>query len=320
MPKHQDGGISVVIANWNGGDHIARCLDSLAGQSRTPDEIVVVDNGSTDGSPGLIRRNYPHVRLLTRPVNEGFCKGYNNAIRASRHPYLLILNNDVTLDPTFLQSAVDAVLEDDRIGWVSGTIAWAHSDDVPLRGRFLRRSVSLANGSGEDQDVFAGSGAAIFCRRRMLDDIAFQGEVYDETFFAYIEDLDLAWRARWRGWRCVYRSSLKCRHAGSASQSGRVRIPDKSVMFLVHILKNRYLTLVKNATPGLIVRFAPWFVLGELVLWLRIGTRSPRKLLAVPEAVRQFAALVVPALIRRRHIMRRRTASDRDILSVTRGV
>ena len=224
MPKHQDGGISVVVANWNGGNHIARCLESLAGQSRVPDEIVVVDNGSTDQSPHLIRTRYPNVRLLTRPVNEGFCSGYNRAIRASRYEYLLILNNDVTLNPDFIEVAVSAIVEDDRIGWVSGLVERTHPDDQDLYGRFLRRRVALVNGSVEDQDVFAGCGAAIFCRRAMLDDVAFRGEVYDETFFAYIEDLDLAWRAQLRGWRCVYRSAMTCRHAGSASQQGRIRI------------------------------------------------------------------------------------------------
>lgn len=321
MPTHQDGGISVAIANWNGGDHIARCLQSLDEQSRKPDEIVVVDNGSNDGSPFLIRTRFPHVRLLTRPLNEGFCAGYNRAIHASRHPNVLILNSDVTLDRDYLETASAVMTSHDRVGWVTGTVVHTHPDDRDLHGRFLRRRVALVNSSipGDQDDVFAGSGAAIFCRRAMLDDIALGREYYDEDFFAYIEDLDVAWRAQLRGWRCVYRSSVRCRHLGSASQGGRIKIVDKSIPFLTHIIKNRYLTLVKNATPGILVRFCVPFVVGELLLWSGIGLRSPRKLSAVSNGIRQAFRLLPATLAKRRRIMSRRLVADRRILSLTRG-
>ena len=321
MSTHQDGGISVAIANWNGGDHIARCLTSLDAQSRKPEEIIVVDNGSTDGSPSLIRSLFPHVRLLTRPLNEGFCAGYNRAILASRYASVLILNTDVTLDPSFVERASAALADDERIGWVAGTVTHTHPDDQDLHGLYLRRRVSLVNASdpGDNDDVFAGSGAAIFCRKAMLEDVAFGDEIYDESFFAYIEDLDLAWRAQLRGWRCVYRSDLRCQHLGSASQGGRIRILDKSMSFLTHIIKNRYLTLIKNATPGLLVRYGPYFIAGELLLWVGIGIRSPRKLVAILNAMAEASRQLPSALIKRRHIMRRRLVSDRRILSLTRG-
>ena len=321
MPAHLDEGISVVIANWNGGGHILDCLSSLYEQSRRPDEIVIVDNGSTDGSPFLVRQKFPDAKLLTRPLNEGFCVGYNRAIAASRHPFVLILNSDVFLDPSFLAKALVAAKEDDRIGWVCGRV-WGMREGQPdFSGCYLRRRIALASGEGTTTgDVFAGSGATIFCRRTMLDDLAIHGEVYDEAYFAYIEDLDLAWRAQLRGWRCVYRDEISCRHIGSASQGGRVRVLDKSVLFLTHILKNRYLTLIKNATPGIAVRFFAPFVLGELAIWMALITRHPVRARAIPSAIAGAVRLIPQTLKKRRHVMLRQTTSDRHLLGLTRGI
>ncbi len=147
-------------------------------------------------------------------------------------------------------------------------------------GRFLRRRLSLVNSENDSlpEDVFAGSGAAIFCRRAMLCDVAYRGEVYDETFFAYVEDLDLAWRAQLRGWRCVFAPDVRGVHVGSASMGGRIRVLDKPPCFQRHILKNRYLTVVKNATPGIAATLLPGLLLAEVGIW---GGLSP----PVPAAV-----------------------------------
>lgn len=321
MASSADRGIAVALANWNGGGHITRCLDALLNQTRPPDEIVVVDNGSTDGSPDIIRRHYRQVRLITRPVNEGYCAGYNRAIRSTSRPFVLILNTDVFLNPDFIERAVSAIAEADDIGWVTGPVLRATDSGHDFHGCYLRRRIALATSRSprDGEEVFAGSGAAIFCRRRMLDDVAHDGEVYDESFFAYIEDLDLAWRAQHRGWRCIYRSDVACRHLGSASQGGRMRVVDKSLPFLTHILKNRYLTLVKNATPGVAVRFLPAFVVGEAILWALLATRSPRNLVAIPRAIGLLPGLLGGALERRRGIMATRRVPDRRILSLTRG-
>jgi len=315
-------GISVAIANWNGGRHLSRCLDALLSQSLEPHDVVVVDNGSTDGSPALIRRNYPQVRLLTRPLNEGFCRGYNLAIRGSSCPYVLILNSDIFLDVNFLERARLAVEAESRIGWVSARITHDRGrEDLDYVGQYLRRRLALVNSSTpcEGEDVFGGSGSAIFCRREMLEDIAFNGEIYDEDFFAYIEDLDMAWRAQLRGWRCVYRPDVTASHIGSASQGGRIRVVEKAPEFITHIIKNRYLTLIKNATPGLLARFLPFFIVGEFLLWLRLALRSPLKVTAIPQAISQTFRALPSALLKRRNTMERRVVPDGRILELTRG-
>lgn len=323
MPTRPARGISVVIANWNGGEYIARCLDALQSQSRIPDEVVVVDNGSTDGSPSLIRKEYPHVRLLTRPRNEGFCVGYNRAIRASRFPSVLILNSDVYLDPDFIERAEIELARDPEIGWISALIRLDNEKEkLDHKGQVLLKRMALANRKdlADGDNVFAGSGAAIFCRREMLDDVAIEGEVYDEDFFAYIEDLDLAWRAQHRGWRCVYRSDVSAQHIGSASQGRRVRVLDKSPEFLVHIIKNRYLTLIKNATPGVLVRFLPYVIAGEMALWGALLLRRPSLVRVFPLAISRTRRLIPSVLRKRRHVMRRRLVSDQHIIGLSRGL
>ena len=323
MSTHSERGISVAIANWNGGQHISRCLDALLAQTLKPHDIVVVDNGSTDGSPDLIRRRCPQVRLLTRPRNEGFCGGYNRAIQASSCPYILILNSDIFLDPNFLERAKSVIEADPMIGWISARITDAKDrESFNYVGQYLQLRVSLANSSlpHDGEDVFAGSGSVIFCRRDMLVDIAFKGEIYDEDFFAYVEDLDFAWRAQLRGWRCVYRSDVAAKHIGSASQEGHIRVIEKPTEFIAHIIKNRYLTLVKNATPGLLVRFLPVFVLGELFLWTLLAMRDPRKLVAIPNAFSLAFSALPKALEKRRHIMHRRVVPDRRIVALICGI
>ena len=311
-------GISVAIANWNGGDHVVKCLDSLFAQSQQPDEVIVVDNGSTDGSPLQIRVQHPQVRLLTRPQNEGFCAGYNRAIRATRSEYVLILNNDVTLDPEFLVNAKRYLDIREDVGWLAARVRTEGLGD--LQGSYLSRHVGLSSerSLADEAPVFAGSGAVIFCRRSMLDDIAYEGEYYDESFFAYIEDVDLAWRANLRGWHCAFRDNLRCSHIGSASQAKRIRSIDKSRFFLSHILKNRFLTLVKNATPGVMLRFLPALVVGELYIAIRL-LASPSRFRAIPTAISWATKSTLVTLRKRRRIMRRRLVSDTEILNLTRG-
>jgi len=230
--------VSVALANWNGAPHVARCLDAVFDQSSPPTEVVVVDNGSTDGSAETIARAYPQVRLIRRPENEGFCRGFNRAIRATSCPFVLILNTDVFLDRDFLLCAVRAIEAGPDIGWVAARVLKDDGRGVDYVGRFLRRRLSLVNSANqtEPEEVFAGSGAAVFCRREALDDVAYRGEFYDETFFAYVEDLDLAWRMQLRNWRCVFAPDVVATHLGSATMEGRIRVLDKPAFFQRHIL------------------------------------------------------------------------------------
>lgn len=312
--------VSVAIANWNGASYIGRCVDALHAQTVRPGRIVVVDNGSTDGSADLLRRTYPDVMLLTRPVNEGFCRGYNLAIQASDSRYVLILNADVFVDPGFVEVALSVLQSRPTVGWVAPRITRVGDDGVDYAGRLLRRRLSLVNVEADrTRRVFAGSGAAIFCRQAMLDDVAEEGEIYDERFFAYFEDLDLAWRAHHRGWECIYEPRAKAQHLGSASMGGKIRVLDKPQLFQRHILKNRYLTIVKNASPGILARLGPFLVVAELGIWISFLLRKPHRLGTLFQAVTAAARAWTETVARRRIIQSRRRTTDSDLVALMKG-
>ena len=312
----------MAIANWNGIAYIGRCLDALFAQTHPPAEVVVVDNGSTDGSRELIRERYPGVRLIERPVNEGVCRGYNLAVQHTRSPYVLILNTDVFLDRDFLCRSLEAIHTAPDIGSVAARVHEADSDRIAYVGLYLRRRISLVNSRNvsKAEFVFAGSGSVLLCRRAMLEDIRLFGEYFDESFFAYWEDTDLAWRAQLRGWRCLYAPPAVVHHIGSASLGGRVRVVDKPPLFQRHSLKNRYLVLMKNASPGILLALFPWLLLAEASIWTYLLVRIPHRFPLFVQVLCDIVRLAPQTLRKRRCIQRTRRVRDREILKFFRGI
>ncbi len=311
----------MAIVNWNGIDHIARCLDAVLGQTLPPAEVVVVDNGSTDGSPQLVSSRYPQVALVERPTNEGFCKGYNRAIRHTRFPYVLILNNDVFLDRDFLCQAVTAIDRSPDIGSIAARILKAGSGEIADVGHYLQRRLRVVSSRNttEPEFVFAGSGSALLCRRQMLEDVRLFGEVFDETFYMYWEDVDLAWRAQLRGWRCLYAPDVIAHHLESASQEGRIRVLDKSGDIQRHIWKNRYLILTKDASPRVLGTLLPSLLLAEILSWPYILFRIPSRLPVFIQAHLDAIRLFRNAVGKRRAIQRSRRTPCREIVKFFKG-
>ncbi len=311
----------MALANWNGVAHIARCLDALFAQTHPPAEVVVVDNGSTDGSRELIRERYPQVRLIERPVNEGFVRGYNLAISHTRCPYVLILNTDVFLDRDFLCEALGAIRTSRDIGSVAARIYRADTDRIDYVGLYLRRRLQVVNSRNisEPEFVFSGSGSALFCRRAMLEDVRLSGEYLDDTFFAYWEDVDLAWRAQLRGWRCLFAPAAVAHHIGSASQGGQVRVVNKPAFIQRHAWKNRYLILTKNAPAGVLLALLPWLLLAEFLYWPYLLFRIPHRLPVFFQAHIDYLRLFRNAVQKRRCIQRNRQIGTREILRFFKG-
>jgi len=314
--------VSVALANWNGIGHLGRCLDAVYSQSLPVQEVVVVDNGSADGSPDLVERQYPEALLIRRPANEGFCKGYNLAIRNTCCPLVLILNTDVFLDRGFLCESVRAICASPDIGAVAAQVHRASTGEVEYVGRFLRPWMSLTNGAGmgPDREVFAGSGSVFLCRREALDDVRWGAEYYDEDFFAYLEDLDLFWRLRLRQWRCVYVPGAQALHIGSASQGGRVRVVEKPASLQRHIWKNRYLVLTKNASLALLCLLLPWMILHESAYWAYLLVRLPHRLPVFFLAHMDYLRLLPSALTKRRAIQERAGADLRTTVRFIRWI
>ncbi|OGG44837.1 MAG: hypothetical protein A3F84_00460 [Candidatus Handelsmanbacteria bacterium RIFCSPLOWO2_12_FULL_64_10] len=313
--------VSVAIANWNGIRYIRRCLNAVFGQTYPEIEVIVVDNGSADGSKEVIRNAYPQAKLIENPVNRGFGAAYNQAIRASQGAYVLVLNADVFLDRGFIRVATACMERDARIGTVAGCVYRDGTQEVMNVGVYLRKRLSLVNSANVDREefVFGSNGAAPFHRRAMLEDVKVLDEYFDESFFAYQEDIDLAWRAQLRGWRCLYAPEATAHHVGSASVDGQIRLIDKPPFFQRHVLKNRYMTLTKNCSSGIFLFLLPSLLLTELLAWPYFLLRHPFRVPYLALAVVDYLRLLPLTLRKRRLIQGRRRVNDRYIRQFFKG-
>jgi GT2 family glycosyltransferase len=282
--------VAVVIVSWNSAGYLPDCLDSLRRLERPPAEVVVVDAGSVDGSVELVRKRYPEAELIDCQENVGFCRGNNLGIRASSSPFVLALNPDTRLEPRFLEEQLPA-FDEPRVGMSAGKLLRFDGKTLDTAGQLLSRARRPQDrGYGEpdagqfdrDEEVFGACGAAALYRREMLDAIADPGpDYFDESFFTFGEDLDLAWRAQRAGWRAVYRHRAVGYHArgGSATRAPwlRRRIPllGRSPEIRFHAVKNRYLSILRNDTVAAYLRDLPFVLARDLSVGLLLLVSSP---------------------------------------------
>ncbi|MDA0333536.1 MAG: glycosyltransferase family 2 protein [bacterium] len=301
--------VAAALANWNGGAYLPTCLAALEGQTRPLGEIVIVDNGSTDGSVEWLAAYGKGLTLLRNPQNEGYCHGYNRAIAATDTPYVLVLNTDVYLDPGFVEAAIRVLDTHAEAAAVTGCF-YEQATERTIGGGFrLRRQLRMRpeDSAGPEREVFGASGAAVLFRRAALVDAAeASAEFYDPRYFSYGEDIDLAWRLRSMGWTVRYAPEARAHHVGSGSLGGALRFLEKPAVFQRHALKNRYLTLLKNAPPGLLVEMGAALLLTDLALWpflcLRQPWRVPYLLGGIIDVIRLF-----PGTWRRRRVLQARS-------------
>jgi GT2 family glycosyltransferase len=245
----------VGIVTWNSEGDLPSCLEALETQGVPSLELIVVDNASADRSLEMVRERAPQAKIIANERNEGYCRAQNQAIGASRGEYYLALNPDVRLLPGFIERMVAALESRPACGSAAGKLWQRGQADPPLldsAGLFLDRCRhQYLRGRGEPdrgqydvaEEVFGADGAAPLYRRSMLEDVRIEGQVFDEDFFAYMEDVDLAWRARLFGWACWYEPSACAFHDRTFQPGRRRRMPVGTRRMAV---KNRYLTLLKN--------------------------------------------------------------------------
>ena len=253
--------VTVVIPNYNGIKYIGNCLESLLAGSMIP-EILVVDNGSRDGSAELIRNQFPAVRLLRLRANTGFCHACNVGFRASRTKYVILLNNDTVVDPHFVEKLYTSILQYSRTFSVQARMVSLKDPAVLDDAGDLYCALGWAFARGKGQSVrkytrkgkiFSACGGAAIYRREVLDRIGY----FDERHFCYLEDVDLGYRARIYGYDNRYEPEAIVYHAGSAS-SGSVHNPFKEEMTAGN---NAYL-LYKNMPALQYALNAPLIYLG----------------------------------------------------------
>lgn len=191
-------------------------------------EVILVDNGSTDGSQALVEEHYPEVRLLALDRNLGLTGGSNAGFRAAQGQILVSLNNDTEAEPGFIAGLASGLLEHPEAGMASAKMllfderSRIHSagDGYRANGIPFNRGVWQKDEGQYDQAgwIFGGCGGAVAYRRAMLDDIG----LYDESFFMYCEDVDLNWRAQLAGWKCWYTPEAIVYHKLSATGGGQI--------------------------------------------------------------------------------------------------
>jgi GT2 family glycosyltransferase len=200
--------VSIVVVNWNGLGFLKDCLSKLTDQVFSDFEIIVVDNGSDDGSVEFIRASYPQVVLLENKTNRGFAAANNQGIDVASGRYIAVLNNDTEVDKNWLKNLVRrADSSSSDVGmWTCKILSMEDHTTIDSVGGLLISSCGIAKGRGRsekdrgqydrDEGVFIPSACAAMYRKKMLDEVG----SFDEDFFAYCEDTDLGLRARLAGW------------------------------------------------------------------------------------------------------------------------
>ncbi len=240
------GLVSVIIPNHDGEAFIRNAVSSVLTQTYQNVEVILIDNGSSDKSVSIIRSHFPEVKVVEFPQNHGFGFAVNAGIKIANGDFIALLNSDAKAEPQWIESLVQAVNEDSRVGFAASKVLCYHDpalvqsagDGITSVGRTY--NVGNYNADSEDLQrkrwVFGATGAACLFKRSVLDDV---GE-FDEDFFLYLEDVDYSFRAQIRGYKCVYEPQAVVHHIGSATTDRTVGLRT------YYTTRNYFPLLVKN--------------------------------------------------------------------------
>ena len=307
--------VSIVIPNWNGQQELPACLDALLTQ-KLQAEIIVVENGSSDGSKELLYGQYPKVTVIPLARNTGFAGGVNVGLRYAAdagHDFTALLNNDALANKNWLESLVEAMEASPRAGIVTSKMISDSGEYLDSTGELYtnwglpyprgRREASTSKYDSL-KEVFGGSGGASLYRHKMLAQIGF----LDEDFFAYYEDVDLSFRAQLAGWKVLYEPAAIVRHH-IGSTSSRVR-----GFTTYQAMKNLPWLAIKNVPKGLLRKVLLRLSLAYLLFFGRAVVRGQGWLAL--KGVGRMLRLLPKKIVQRRRIQKKRTVSPRYINSI----
>lgn len=237
--------VTVVIPNWNGRKHLKTCLDSLilsCRSSRVKWEIIVVDNGSTDGSVEFLRKYYPLVKILALPKNCGFSFAVNLGIRKAKGKYIALLNNDTEVDKKWLMNLVVKAQKSNAqlmsfaskmVNFYQRNLLDDCGDGYTWYGRAYKRGLGQEDRGQFDREefIFAPCAGAALYKKSLFEKIGF----FDEDFFAFNEDVDLAFRAQLGGFKCLYVPTAVVYHkkGGFFNEPFRFSLGVRNTLFVI---------------------------------------------------------------------------------------
>ena len=221
-----DTKLSIIIPNFNGKKFLKTCLDSIEKQNYLFYDVIIIDNASSDGSVEYIKENYPKLTLIQNKKNLGFAAAVNQGIKISSSQYIFLLNNDVELEPDCILNLLKCVEKDENIFAVSSKMIQCNNkgkmDDAGDEYTILGWTRKVGDGKSPDlytaeRETFSACAGAAIYKKSILDKIGY----FDENFFAYMEDVDISYRARIWGYKCVYCPDAVVYHFGSGTSGSK---------------------------------------------------------------------------------------------------
>lgn len=259
--------VTVVIPNYNGISFLKDCMESLKIQTYKDFSVLVVDNASADGSVEFIKREYPEAELLELDKNYGFSRAVNEGISHVRTTYVLLLNNDTAADRDFIGELVKCMDKDERIFSANPKMIQMYRPDLlddagdlySVIGWGFQRGVGQSSDNyNRECNIFSACAGASIYRKKIFEEIG----VFDEMHFAYLEDIDVGYRARIAGYKNVYCPTAKVYHVGSGTSGSKyndfkVRLAARNGIYLNY--KNMpLLMLLVNILPiafGIFIKY-----------------------------------------------------------------
>lgn len=300
--------ISVIVPNLNGERFLSTCLDALRAQTCRPAETILVDDGSADGSLELVATSYPEVRVVRHHRTRGVATAFNTGVRAANGDILVLLNNDTEAEPGWL-SALTSGLDGaaDATFAASKLLLFDRREIIHSAGDYFERDGTPGNRGVWEKDVgqydarrdtFGACAAAAAYRRSLFEDVG----PFDESLGSYLEDVDLSFRARLRGHRCVFVPSARVYHRVSATGGGTTSS--------YYVGRNTIWVAVQSLPTPLLRAYLPRLVARQLAI-AAIGLRHGRERAARARLRGQLAGLrgLPSRLPRRREIQRARRVS-----------
>ena len=306
--------VSVIIPNFNGIAFLDSVLGSLEGQTLKNFEVILVDNGSADGSCSFVSANYPWVHIIELPDNFGFCRAVNEGIKAAKAPYVLLLNNDTEVKEDFVEQMLLAIRRHKNAFSCAARMVQYHDrDKLDDAGNYYSAlGWAYARGKGKDIHsfekegrIFASCAGAAIYRKKVFEKIGY----FDEEHFAYLEDIDVGYRARIAGYDNIYCPAALVWHVGSGTSgskynSFKVKLAARNNVYLNY--KNMpCLQLIINAIPiaaGIFVKYSFFRKLGfgkDYLEGLKEGIRTAKKCKKVayrPERLKNYLAIELELL------------------------